>query len=87
MTVFGHSAIELIMDQDAVELAAAVKQDESVALFKFLENFPLSDALSMVAIAMVLVFFITSADSGAMVLNMLSSNGRDDTPLLRQREN
>jgi choline/glycine/proline betaine transport protein len=38
----------------------------------------------MLAIAMVIVFFITSADSGAMVLNMLSSNGRDDTPLLRR---
>jgi len=84
MTVFGNTAIELIMDQGATALAAAVQQDESVALFKFLENFPLSQLLSLVAIAMVLVFFITSADSGAMVLNMLSSNGRDDTPWQRQ---
>ena len=33
---------------------------------------------------MVMVFFITSADSGALVLNMLSSNGRDDTPMARR---
>ncbi len=84
MTVFGNSAISLILDQGMVDLATAVQQDESVALFKFLENFPASSALSMLAIAMVIVFFITSADSGAMVLNMLSSNGRDDTPLLRR---
>ncbi len=84
MTVFGNSAIELILDGGMLDLGAAVQQDESVALFKFLENFPFSQVLSLVAIAMVLVFFITSADSGAMVLNMLSSNGRDDTPLLRR---
>ncbi|NKB99468.1 MAG: BCCT family transporter [Pseudomonadales bacterium] len=84
MTVFGNSAIALILDQGVVELATAVQMDESVALFKFLENFPGSSVLSIVAIAMVFVFFITSADSGAMVLNMLSSNGRDDTPLPRR---
>lgn len=84
MTVFGNSAISLILDQGMVDLASAVQQDESVALFKFLESFPFSEALSMLAIAMVMVFFITSADSGAMILNMLSSNGRDDTPLPRR---
>jgi choline/glycine/proline betaine transport protein len=84
MTVFGNSAIELIQGQGVQELATAVSEDESVALFKFLENFPMSALLSSIAIVMVLVFFITSADSGAMVLNMLSSNGRDDTPVLRR---
>lgn len=84
MTVFGNSAIELILHQDAQALAAAVQQDSSVALFKFLESFPLSEVLTGLAIVMVMVFFITSADSGAMVLNMLSSDGRDDTPLPRR---
>ncbi len=84
MTVFGNSAIELILGQGVDELAAAVRQDESVALFRFLEHFPFARLLSLLAIAMVVVFFVTSADSGAMVLNMLSSNGRDDTPVLRR---
>ncbi len=84
MTVFGNSAITLILDQGMTDLAVAVQQDESVALFKFLENFPASTLLSALAVLMVFVFFITSADSGAMILNMLSSNGRDDTPILRR---
>ncbi len=84
MTVFGNSAISLILDQGVTDLALAVQQDESVALFKFLENFPASSLLSMLAVLMVFVFFITSADSGAMILNMLSSNGRDDTPIIRR---
>ena len=84
MAIFGNSAIELILSQGADALGAAVQLDESVALFKFLEYFPASSILSGLAIVMVLVFFVTSADSGAMVLNMLSSNGRDDTPLSRR---
>lgn len=80
MTVFGNSAIELILNGGMASLGEAVQADQSVALFRFLENFPLSQMLSFVAVLMVLVFFVTSADSGAMVLNMLSSHGRDDTP-------
>jgi choline/glycine/proline betaine transport protein len=44
----------------------------------------MTSILSVLALIMVLVFFITSADSGAMVLNMLSSHGHDDTPIVRR---
>jgi choline/glycine/proline betaine transport protein len=81
MTVFGNSAIELILHQGAAELGDMVKSDPSVALFQFFEYLPGTQLLSLVAVIMVIVFFVTSADSGAMVVNMLSSNGRDDTPL------
>ena len=84
MTVFGNSGISLILDQGDTAFAAAVQVDESVALFQFFEQFPHSGMLSGIAIVMVMVFFVTSADSGAMVLNMLSSHGRDDTPVLRR---
>ncbi len=84
MTVFGNSAIELILNQGAGQLAVAVGKDESVALFKFFEYLPFTEFLSLLAICMVLVFFVTSADSGAMVLNMLCSFGADDTPALRR---
>lgn len=84
MTVFGNSAIQLILVENVQALASAVQEDASVALFQFLDHFPLSAVLSGLAIIMVMVFFVTSADSGAMVLNMLSSNGRDDTPVLRR---
>lgn len=84
MTVFGNSAIDLILNQGMSNLATAVQQDVSVALFKFLESLSAATLLSGIAILMVMVFFITSADSGAMILNMLSSNGRDDTPWTRR---
>ncbi len=84
MTVFGNSAIDLIMNQGLPELGAAVQADESVALFQFFEQFPATEFLSLLAILMVVVFFVTSADSGALVLNMLSSGGSDHTPASRR---
>lgn len=54
MTVFGNSAIYLIMNQGATDLANTVQQDVSLALFNFLEHFPFS-VLSFIAMAMVIV--------------------------------
>ncbi len=84
MTVFGNSAVALILNEGSRSLADAVRADQAAALFEFLGHFPMAPALSTLAIIMVFVFFITSADSGAMVLNMLSSRGRDDTPIARR---
>ncbi len=84
MTVFGNSGIDLILNQGVASLGDAVQSDSSVALFKFFESFPFSEVLSFVAVIMVIVFFVTSADSGALVVNMLSAHGRDDTPMLQR---
>lgn len=81
MTVFGNSAIYLIMNQGATDLANTVQQDVSLALFNFLEHFPFSSVLSFIAMAMVIVFFVTSADSGAMVVDTLASGGVANTPV------
>ncbi|MCL7462749.1 choline BCCT transporter BetT [Pseudomonas sp. NW5] len=81
MTVFGNGAIHMIMQDGLVSLAETVNQDSSLALFAFLEQFPLSSVLSVVAILMVVVFFVTSADSGALVVDMLASGGNSHTPL------
>lgn len=64
MTVFGNSAINLIMREGATDLANTVQQDVALALFNFLEHFPFSSVLSFIAMAMVIVFFVTSADLG-----------------------
>lgn len=81
MTVFGNSAIELILNQGQSSLGAMVQEDPSVALFQFFEYLPGAQMLSFIAIVMVVVFFVTSADSGAMVVNMMSSHGNDNTPV------
>ena len=81
MTVFGDSAIHMIHVQGLDSLGAAVNADTAQALFAFLQAFPLGYLLSLLAVVMVLVFFVTSADSGAMVVDMLASGGHGKTPL------
>lgn len=81
MTFFGNSAIWLIMSKGATELATIVQNDQALALFNFLEHFPFGSILSFIAMAMVVVFFVTSADSGAMVVDTLAAGGADDTPV------
>ena len=81
MTVFGNSAIDLIYIQGVDKLGDMVSTNAPVALFVFLENFPFQQMLSFIATLMVVVFFVTSCDSGAMVVDMLCSHGKNDTPV------
>jgi len=81
MTFFGNTAIDLIKNQGADKLAETVQSDVSLALFEFLSYFPFSTAISFFAMLMVVIFFVTSADSGAMVVDTLASGGDSDTPI------
>jgi choline/glycine/proline betaine transport protein len=81
MTVFGDTAIHFILIGGVKSLAQAVDADSSLALFAFLELLPWSNVISVFAIAMVAVFFVTSADSGALVVDLLASGGADRTPV------
>ncbi|MFU0842790.1 MAG: Choline transporter [Burkholderia sp.] len=84
MTVFGNSAIDLIMSGQGADLAAAVSSDVSTALFKFFEHLPFTSLLCAVGMAMVLIFFVTSADSGAYVTDAIASGGRRRTPAIQR---
>jgi choline/glycine/proline betaine transport protein len=81
MTIFGNSAIDLVHNQGVSSLGEMVSQDSSVALFVFLENFPMTSVLSFFSVLMIVIFFVTSCDSGAMVVDMLCSHGSNNTPL------
>lgn len=81
MTVFGDTAIHFILVDGIKGFADTVKDDNSLALFAFFELLPWSGVISIFAIAMVAVFFVTSADSGALVVDLLASGGADRTPV------
>lgn len=80
MTVFGNTAIALDLGPAAGGIADAVQANLSTALFKFLEYLPAASVTSTLAIALVAIFFITSADSGALVIDTLASGGSEETP-------
>ncbi len=64
----------------SVPIDAAVTADMSTALFAMFEALPLSTLMSGVATVLVVVFFVTSADSATLVLGMMSTGGRLDPP-------
>ena len=81
MTVFGNTAIDAIMNQGFTALSTAVSADVSTALFKFLEHFPFSSVISIIAIILVITFFVTSSDSGSLVVDTITSGGRENNPV------
>ena len=70
-SVFGGTAMQL--EHNNMGMISGLATEES--LFGVLENYPLSTTLSILAIILIGVFFITSADSGTFVLAMMTTNG------------
>ena len=54
--------------------------NSSLALFQMLENLPFTAIASFLAVVLVLVFFITSSDSGSLVIDSITSGGKTDAP-------
>ncbi|MBE2897273.1 BCCT family transporter [Pasteurellaceae bacterium HPA106] len=73
-TIFGDSAIlEDIAHSGAL---SALTSSPETLLFSFLDYFPWPTVTSLVALLILSLFFITSADSGIFVLNNIASSGR-----------
>ena len=81
MTIFGNTAIHEIATNQASNLAETVSSNVPVALFVFFEQFAIAPLLSTIAICLITTFFITSADSGALVIDTLASGGEEETPV------
>lgn len=73
-SVFGGTALNLEIFE-GVPLAAAAQADPSTAIFRVFEALPMGAVLSVAATLLVLIFFVTSADSATVVLSILSSRG------------
>ena len=80
MSVFGSSAMYLELNNIG-SIADAVNENVATALFVMLQNFPLSGITSFIGIVLVVVFFVTSSDSGSLVVDNLTSGGKLDSPV------
>jgi BCCT family betaine/carnitine transporter len=82
MAAFGGSGLDQI-EQGVGELADGIG-DDALVLFQMLENLPLSAITSLLGICLVLVFFVTSSDSGSLVIDSITSGGKTDAPVTQR---
>ncbi len=79
--VMGGTAIQRAFEDSNGGLFDA---DEGIVsenvLFTMLSGLPLGGVLSVIAVLLVAIFFITSSDSGSLVVDMLASGGKTDPP-------
>ncbi|MGP9768713.1 BCCT family transporter [Halomonas sp. AOP13-D3-9] len=77
MTTFGGTAIDQYVSQG---IEAVRDAGVDLQLFVMLEQLPLSQITSFVAIVLVIVFFVTSSDSGSLVIDSITAGGKVDAP-------
>jgi BCCT family betaine/carnitine transporter len=83
MSVFGGLAIEQVVDKVG-ELGTNGLTDVSLAMFQMFDVLPFGSMLSIIAVVLVLVFFITSSDSGSLVIDSITAGGKVDAPVLQR---
>ncbi len=77
MSVFGGAALQQVV---ADAYTAAQEADLPLQLFKMLDALPLAGLTSIIGIVLVVVFFVTSSDSGSLVIDTITSGGKVDAP-------
>ena len=89
-TAFGGSAIHMEMlaaaDPSVVSpgLIEAVKADTGSAIFKLMESYPLTSAVNLLIVVMIVLWFVTSSDSASFVIDMLTSGGDTNPPKIQR---
>lgn len=79
MSAFGGSGLDQAAE-GVGELAEGIS-DSTLALFQMLSHLPLTGITSFLAICLVLVFFVTSSDSGSLVIDSITSGGKTNAPV------
>lgn len=82
MSAFGGVALE--QAQNGVGALAGGISDVSLSLFQMLDNLPWAMLMSSIAIVLVLVFFVTSSDSGSLVIDSITAGGKLDAPVAQR---
>ncbi len=81
MSAFGGAAISQVIADAAAPVAKAAQE---LKLFEMVKQFPLTNFLSLIGIILVLVFFVTSSDSGSLVIDTITAGGKEDAPVAQR---
>ncbi len=83
ITAFGGSAIFFEL-REAIPISAEVKQNVATSIYVLFENLPLSLISNLLAVILVISFFVTSSDSGSLVVDAFTSGGKLKSPVAQR---
>ena len=81
MSTFGGSAIDQVIEHGN---EAVANSEQAVMLFEMLRSYPLTQIASFIGIVLVMVFFVTSSDSGSLVIDTITSGGIEEPPVAQR---
>ncbi|MFT4888641.1 MAG: choline/glycine/proline betaine transport protein [Pseudohongiellaceae bacterium] len=81
LSLFGNTALTMELADSSIGLVNAAIVDSPTALFVMLEQLPWSNVMSLVATLLIITFFVTSSDSGSLVIDIITSGGNEDPPV------
>ena len=85
MGIFGNAAIYQVINETS-QINEIVNNNYTVALFALFDVYPIAKIASIFSLILIVTFFVTSSDSGALVASMLSSKSQssinDDSPII-----
>lgn len=82
-TTFGGVAVHMELG-GSYGLIEAVQADYGSAIFKFIEYYPFTKGLMVVILTMIILWFVTSADSASLVVDMLTAGGNTNPPKIQR---
>ena len=81
----GGSALLDLAAAGETEVSRAVARSEvELALFKQLGGMPFAGVTSLVAVALIVIFFVSSMDSGSLVVDSITAGGKTDAPVIQR---
>lgn len=86
MSTFGGAAIDMLNAGGAEGVRATVIDSYAPegALFGFLKELPLYGIIAPISLALIVIFFVTSSDSGSLVIDTITAGGKMDAPVVQR---
>ncbi|MGY8785694.1 MAG: BCCT family transporter [Pseudomonadales bacterium] len=81
LSLFGNTALIMELADNGISLVNTALEDSPTTLFMMLEQLPWSTLMSLVATLLIMTFFVTSSDSGSLVIDIITSGGNEDPPV------
>ena len=83
LSIFGNSALFIELGGAGGEITRAVISDTDMptALYVFLEHLPFAPVICLLATFLIVTFFVTSSDSGSLVIDIITSGGNENPPV------